>query len=159
MLNRLVGQRKMAKVSSSPGKTRSLNFFLVNDRFYFVDLPGYGYAKVARTVKESWVQLIGDYLEASRELVGLILLLDCRREPNAEDERLLGWLAAKGLPTLVVVTKVDKLSRDKANQKVRQIEDRYQAPTIGFSALNATGRKALVASILDLVDKNLNPER
>lgn len=154
LLNRIVGQRKMAKVSSTPGKTRSLNFFLVNERFYLVDLPGYGYAKVAKSVKETWGKLVGDYLETCSDLIGLILLLDCRREPNAEDERLMTWLADKSLPAMAVITKVDKLSGDKASQKVRQIEEKYNVPTTPFSSLKGIGRKSLVRSILDLVEQN-----
>lgn len=156
MLNRIVGQRKMAKVSGTPGKTRSLNFFLVNERFYLVDLPGYGYAKVAKSVKETWGKLVGDYMESCQDLIGLILLLDCRREPNAEDERLIAWLADKGLPALAVVTKMDKLGRNKGNQKVQEIEKRYQMPTLPFSSLSGVGRKELARSILDLVGQKPN---
>ncbi len=153
LLNRIVGQRKMAKVSSTPGKTRSLNFFLVNERFYLVDLPGYGYAKVAKTVKETWGKLVNEYLETCTDLIGLVLLLDCRREPNAEDRRLMDWLAEKGLPAMAVVTKVDKLSGDKASKRVRQIEEQYGLPATPFSSLKGIGRRNLVHSILDLVEQ------
>ena len=144
----------MAKVSSSPGKTRSLNFFLVNNHFYFVDLPGYGYAKVAKSVKENWTKLIQDYLATSPDLIGLIVLLDCRREPNQQDVELFEWLSQRGLPTLAVVTKVDKLNHDLSGRKVREIEKMFGAPTIAFSSINNTGRKALVSSILDLVQNH-----
>ncbi|MFH1685969.1 MAG: ribosome biogenesis GTP-binding protein YihA/YsxC [bacterium] len=151
LLNRLVDQRKMAKVSSSPGKTRSLNFFLVNNRFYFVDLPGYGYAKVALAVKESWTKLVQGYLDTSPDLIGLIVLLDCRREPNQHDVDLLDWLSRRGLPALAVVTKVDKLNRDQTVRKVAKVEKMFGVPTIAFSSVTNIGRKALVGSILDLV--------
>jgi GTP-binding protein len=152
LLNRIVGQRKMAKVSSTPGKTRSLNFFLVNNNFYLVDLPGYGYAKVAKSIKASWGKLVGEYLDNDKRLVGLVLLLDCRREPTPEDMELLEWLARREIPTLVVITKIDKLNRDQANRKIRKIEEQLELETIPFSIVSGIGKRDLLNSILDLVE-------
>ena len=151
LLNRLVGHRKMAKVSKSPGKTRSLNFFLVNERFYFVDLPGYGYARVSKTERASWGKLIEGYLHGSEPLVGLVLLLDCRREPSGEDHQLLSWLNESQLPTLIVVTKADKLSRDRVNRKLRQVESELGLPSIAFSSVSGEGKNELLAAIGDLI--------
>jgi GTP-binding protein len=151
LLNRLVGHRKMAKVSKSPGKTRSLNFFLVNERFYFVDLPGYGYARVSKTERAGWGKLIEGFLHGSETLAGLVLLLDCRREPSGEDHQLLSWLHESRLPTLIVVTKADKLNRDKVHRKLRQVENELGLPSIAFSSVSGEGKNELLAAIGDLI--------
>ena len=151
LLNRLVGHRKMAKVSNTPGKTRSLNFFLVNERFYFVDLPGYGYARVSKMERASWGKLIEGFLHSSETLAGLVLLLDCRREPTGEDQQLLSWLNESRLPTLIVVTKTDKLNRDKVNRKLRQVESDLGLPSIAFSSVSGEGKNELLAAIGDLI--------
>lgn len=146
----------MAKVSSTPGKTRSLNFFQMNDRYYLVDLPGYGYAKVSKSMKKDWQKLVGDYLEKSSTLIGLVLLLDIRREPNAEDEQLMAWLAARGVPVLIAVTKADKVKRSQVNQKVAQIEKEYGLPAIPFSIVSGLGKRELMGSIEALVNDSMH---
>lgn len=154
LLNRLVGRKGLAKVSSTPGKTRSLNFFRVNDQFYLVDLPGYGYAKVSKTVKATWGPLIESYLTTSEQLVGLILLLDCRRDPTPEDEQLLGWLAERQLPALMVLTKADKLTRDKLNRKMHQVERELGLSAIASSAVSGLGKTELVRAVHDLIEES-----
>ena len=149
----------MAKVSSTPGKTRSLNFFLMNDRYYLVDLPGYGYAKVSRGIKQQWQKLIGDYLDKSASLIGLVLLLDVRRDPNDEDKQLMDWLATKEIPVLVAVTKTDKVKRDQIKRKVETIEQEYGLPAIPFSIISGIGKRELMGSIESLVnDHKHKPE-
>jgi GTP-binding protein len=159
LLNRLVGIKKMAKVSSSPGKTRALNFFAINDRFYFVDLPGYGYAKVSKQLRAQWGEMIEEYLNRSDRLIGLVLLLDCRRDPTDEDYQLLQWLATRQIPALVAVTKTDKLNRDRTNRKVAQIEKAFGAAAIPFSAVTGTGRSELLAAIAALVNEQKEQKR
>ncbi len=159
LLNSLVGRKRLARVSATPGKTRSVNFFLVNDKFYFVDLPGYGYAKVGKKVRESWRQLMEDYLTCSPHLVGLILLLDCRRDLTDEDTRLVVWLADRGLPVLAVVTKSDKLSHDKVKQKVKKIQSQLGVAAIAFSALTGAGKRELLDSIRNLVAEHSKQTR
>jgi len=151
LLNQLLGQRKLAKVSSTPGKTRSLNFFLINEKYYLVDLPGYGYAKVPRSVKESWGKLIEDYLVNEERLIGLVLLLDCRRDPTEEDTKLIEWLEQRQVPVLVIVTKADKINRDQLNRKTRQVETELGAAVIPFSIKSGLGKNELVAAINELV--------
>jgi len=151
LLNRVVGRKKMAKVSSTPGKTRSLNFFLINRNYYLVDLPGYGYAKVSRTVRESWGKLVEGYLEKGPDLIGLVLLLDSRRDPTDEDRQLLGWLAARKLPAIVALTKTDKIKRDAVNRKVRQVQDELGLAAIPFSVVSGVGKNELLGTITDLV--------
>lgn len=156
LLNKLIGRRKLAKVSSTPGKTRSLNFFMVNERFYLVDLPGYGYAKVSRSMRASWGRLIQGYLEQTQQLIGLVWLLDCRREVNEDDMQLLGWLADRELPVLTVITKTDKVSREKVDRKIIETENQLGTPTLAFSAVTGQGRRSLVGSVLNLVESSGN---
>ena len=151
LLNKLVGQRKLAKVSSTPGKTRSLNFFLIDEQYYLVDLPGYGYAKVSRSLKDEWGRLIEKYLNSEKRLAGLIFLLDCRRDPGEEDFQLLEWLAERGLPVMVAVTKADKLGRDKLGRKIRRIEEELGLPSIPFSAVTGAGKEQLAGALRKLV--------
>ena len=152
LLNQVVGRKKLAKVSSTPGRTRSINFFKVNERFHLVDLPGYGYAKVSKTMRREWSELIEDYLTQGESLIGLILLLDCRRDPTPEDWQLIEWLAARQLPVMIVLTKSDKLTRDKLNRKVRQVESELGAAVLPFSIVSGLGKRELTDSILELVD-------
>ena len=128
LMNTLLGRKKLVKTSSTPGRTQTINLFSINDRFYFVDLPGYGYAKVPKAVRKSWGPMIENYLktrragaqtvpEASQGLCAVVVILDIRRLPNQGDHDLLAWLAHFEVPALVVLTKVDKL---KKNQQVKQ---------------------------------------
>jgi GTP-binding protein len=151
LLNCLVGQRKLAKVSATPGKTRSLNFFSIDEKYYLVDLPGYGYAKVARTIKDQWGKLIERYLNEETRLVGLIFLLDCRREPVGDDLQLLAWLSGRELPVMVAVTKADKLGSDKMSRKMRDLEHELGLPSIAFSAVTGMGKEELMNAVRRLV--------
>jgi len=128
-----------------------LNFYLINDRFYLVDLPGYGYAKVPKKVKAGWGKLIEDYLAKEKRLIGLVLLLDCRRDPTPEDLQLLGWLAARRLPALLAVTKADKINHDQLNRKVLQVENELNLPAIPFSVKSGLGKNELARAVVDLV--------
>jgi GTP-binding protein len=124
LLNTLLGRRRLAQTSSTPGKTRMLNFFCVNERLFFVDLPGYGYAKVAKELRNRWRDLVEPYLRGRKTLMGVICLADCRREPTQSDRQLLDWLDNHQIPSLLVLTKADKLSKLKASlalQKAQQI--------------------------------------
>jgi GTP-binding protein len=156
LLNQVLGVKRLAKVSSTPGKTRSLNYFLIDEKFYFVDLPGYGFAKVSKKMRDSWGQLIESYLTRSADLIGLVLLLDCRREPTPEDMMLLEWLSQRELPALVVVTKTDKLSKSKVSQKVGQVETEMGVHAIPFSIKTGVGKRELVSAVLDLVKQHRN---
>lgn len=153
LLNKLAGRRKIAKVSGTPGKTRSLNFFLVNNKFYVVDLPGYGYAKVSKKEHRSWGKLIEEYLGKCDDLIGLILLLDCRRDTSQKDMDLLDWLSNRGLPVLIVVTKTDKINRDKVNRKLKQIKKELGTGAVAFSTVTGVGKKTLTDSVFDLVQE------
>jgi len=120
LINRLLGRRKIAWVSRTPGRTQVLNFYLVNDRFYFVDLPGYGYAAVPSRVRETWGPMIEGYLKGRPTLRGVVLLLDGRHPPQAHDVATRAWLAQERIGHLLVLTKIDKVPRGKRAAHLRE---------------------------------------
>jgi GTP-binding protein len=143
-------RKKIAHVSGRPGKTRTVNFFRVNDRFYLVDLPGYGFAKVPVEVREGWRRLIEDYLEGPTGPVGVVHLLDIRRGATGLDLRMLEYLAELGLPTLVVLTKADKLGREKRKRAVQEVRERLGLDAeqlLPFSSKSGEGRDDLLRSL------------
>lgn len=152
LINRLLRRHKskIARVSAEPGKTRALNFYRVNDRFYLVDLPGFGYAKVPGKVRETWKDLIEDYLERERRLKGLVHLVDARHDPTGLDEEMIGYLASLGLPVLVVLTKMDKLKRSQRAGAVRATAEALEVEpeqVLAFSSKTGEGRDELLAAL------------
>ncbi|MCP4706195.1 MAG: YihA family ribosome biogenesis GTP-binding protein [candidate division Zixibacteria bacterium] len=156
LLNRLVNQKKLAKTSKTPGRTRLLNFFLIQDTYYFVDLPGYGFAKASKKDKNEWGRMVESYFQERKNLKGLILLLDCRREPNNDDLMLLNWLQSEDIAFTIALTKADKLGKNKLYSKVREIKKDFGIEPIPFSSLSGIGRKELWKWINDTVDSNEN---
>jgi len=155
LLNRLVKRKAFARVSRTPGRTREINFFLVNNQFVLADLPGYGYAKISKERKAEWRPLLEGYLGATTRLAGVVQLLDIRREPSDDDVSMLDFLAKLEIPTIVVLTKIDKLSSGavagRANEIVRGLMlDPDQ--TIAFSAVTHEGRNDLAAAVESLVE-------
>lgn len=156
LLNRLVRRKAFARVSHTPGRTREINFFKVNDAFVLADLPGYGYARISKARKAEWVPLIEGYLSASTELRGVVLLLDVRHDPSDEDRQMLDYLGELGTPTLIVLTKVDKLgARARAGQianmaAVLSVDEDQLVP---FSAETNEGRDELAAAVMSLVQQ------
>lgn len=145
---------KIAHVSSSPGKTQTVNFFRVNDRFYLVDLPGYGYARVPRDVQERWKALIEGYLGGDQGPRGVVHLVDIRRGPTDLDLQMLEYLAHIGMPTLVVVTKADKVKRQERTRSLARIRERLElepAQVLPFSAKTGEGREELLGALDALV--------
>jgi GTP-binding protein len=154
LLNRLVGRKKLARVSKTPGRTREINFFRVNDQFVLADLPGYGYAKVSKTQKAEWRPLLEGYIARTPQLAGVVQLLDMRREPSEDDAALLDLLAEQGMPTIVVLTKADKLSRKAAAERADSIARSLlldPTQTIPFSSVTGEGRDDLAAAIVSAV--------
>jgi GTP-binding protein len=137
-INRILGRRGLARTSSTPGRTQQLNFFAIDDRVVFVDLPGYGYAKVPEAVRAGWGPLVESYLEGRAALAGLILLIDVRRGFEDEEQRLLDFAAARDLPLLVIATKVDKLRRSERVQAERGFAA-APVPVVPFSAVSGEG--------------------
>jgi len=142
LINSLLGVKGLARTSSTPGRTQSINFFLINDEFYFVDLPGYGYAKASKENRRTWGQLIEKYLAEREQLMLSILIVDARHEPSPLDLQMKSWLQHSGIPYLVVTTKVDKLSaneRRKSRQRAEQILETERV--IPYSSLTGEGAK------------------
>jgi GTP-binding protein len=145
---------KIAHVSSTPGKTRALNFYRVNDDFFLVDLPGYGYAKVPESVRASWTELIEWYLGESGLVRGVVHLVDARHRPTKHDHRMVEYLAEVGLPTLVALTKTDKLKKREREQSITRtlealgLDDSQLVP---FSSKTGEGREVLLEALGELV--------
>ena len=155
LLNRLVRRKALARVSKTPGRTREINFFSVNDRFVLADLPGYGYARISKERKAEWWSLIDRYLRESPQLRGVVQLVDARHDPSEDDLRMFDFLADLGTPTLVVATKVDKLRRAEATARVGTLADALGVDAeqmIPFSAVTGQGRDELAAAIVALID-------
>lgn len=151
LLNRLVGLKRLAKTSKTPGRTRLVNFFLINEKYFFVDLPGYGYAKASENEKRQWGKLVNDYLENSDNLRAVCFLLDCRREPNADDLMMIDWLQENDIEYAIVLTKADKLSRSNLMKKKKEIEKIFKVTPIPFSSVSGIGKRELMKWIEDLV--------
>lgn len=155
LLNALVQRKALARVSQTPGKTREINFYRVNDRFLLVDLPGYGFARVSRAARAQWRPLIEGYLRASPGLRGVVQLIDARHDPTADDDRMLEFLAALGAPTIVALTKIDKLSRRVRGGRRDALRERLGLPddqVIAFSAVTGEGRDELAHAIEALLE-------
>ncbi len=154
LLNRLVRRKAFARVSNTPGRTREINFFKVNDTFVLADLPGYGYARIAKTRKAEWLPLIEGYLRLSTELRGVVLLLDARHDPSEEDRQMLEFLADIEAPTIVVLTKIDKLKPKERIERVDRIGKMLLLDAeqmIPFSAETNEGRDDLAEAVVSLV--------
>lgn len=148
LLNNLFGSKNLVKTSSTPGKTRALNFFLVDEQLICVDMPGYGYAQVPLSEKKQWATLIEQYLNTRSTLKALLFLFDIRRLPNEEDEQMLAWIRHRGLPTLLVLTKVDKVGQSERALQTRRITSRLKdIPYVHYSVTKNEGRKELIAKV------------
>jgi GTP-binding protein len=154
LLNRLVRRKAFARVSNTPGRTREINFFKVNDRFVLVDLPGYGYAQISKARKAEWLPLIEGYLRQAAALRGVVQLLDVRHAPSRDDLQMLDFLADVGVPTIVVLTKIDKLRPRELPERVRELSAELQLDEdqmIPFSAVSNAGRDELAEAVVALV--------
>ena len=158
LINGLLNRKALARTSSQPGKTQTINFYNVNDFMYLVDLPGYGYAKVPETEKAKWGKMIENYLHTSKKLQAVFLLIDIRHEPSANDKQMYQWILYQGYHPIIIATKMDKLNRSqipKAVKTVKQgLEAEKDAVVIPFSAQTKQGRE----EIYDLIDNLLAGE-
>jgi GTP-binding protein len=154
LINTLLHRKSFARVSQHPGKTREINFYRVNDQFYFVDLPGYGFARVSRSMRTQWARLIDGYLRGSVQLRGVVQLVDARHEPTPDDHHMLEALADIGVPTIICVTKWDKL---RPAERATRLTDTARALGVGeaqlvpFSVVTGMGRDELAEAIVALV--------
>ena len=155
LINLIVGRKALAKVSSSPGKTRTINFFNINDEFRIVDLPGYGYAKVSKAEAEKWGPMMEDYLSSRPDLLKVVQLVDIRHAPSAQDRQMYEYLQYYGLDGLVVATKADKVSRGEAAKNIavirRDLKLKKDDRVIPVSALNKTGTEEILAAMEEIL--------
>ena len=155
LLNALVNRKNLARTGSTPGRTQALNFFRVNDRFIFVDLPGYGYARVSLEVKKTWRGMVETYLRSRPNLEAVVVIVDIRRDLEEDDRSLMEWLKQEGKNVIPVLTKVDKLTRRERESRVRKMENDLsgivsQKPIL-FSAKTGEGRKEVWDRFLSLL--------
>lgn len=140
LANRILNRKNLVKTSSTPGKTRLLNYFLINELFYFVDLPGYGYAKVSKKERESWQRLIEQYLEQRETLHLVVQLIDARLAPQESDRMMVDYLRYFEIPFTLVATKVDKLKQKDRSKNLKRFKEAFDVDSlIQFSAVNGQG--------------------
>ncbi|MBK7174068.1 MAG: YihA family ribosome biogenesis GTP-binding protein [Bacteroidales bacterium] len=155
LINMLTGIGNLARTSADPGKTRLLNYFLIDESWYLVDLPGYGYARISKDKRKGWDAMVREYLESRESLFYTFLLIDSRLEPQAKDLRFLDWLGEKGLPCCIVFTKADKLSKNKLQHTIgafkAYIQEKWEElpPTFTTSSHNGAGKM----EILDFIEQ------
>ena len=160
LLNRLVHRKKFARVSNTPGRTREINFFKVNEQFVLVDLPGYGYARISKERRAEWKPLIESYLRGSHDLRGIVQLLDARHDPTPDDRRMLDYLAELRVPTIVALTKVDKLTPSQRGRRIAELSAELgldDEQLIAFSAVTGEGRNDLAEAIESLLSQSPQP--
>lgn len=147
LINALMNRKALARTSASPGKTQTINFYNINDAMYLVDLPGYGYAKVSQSVKEQWGKLIERYLQKSKQLKAVFLLIDIRHDPSANDKMMYDWIVHNGYQPIIIATKVDKLKRSQVQKHVKALKQGLEllagTQVIPFSAEIKQGREEI----------------
>ena len=155
LLNLITGRKALARVSGSPGKTRTINFYRCNDRFRIVDLPGYGYARVSKSESEKWGAMMDEYLQTREGLIVVAQLVDIRHEPTAQDIQMYEYLQYYGLSGLIVATKSDKISRNQLQKQMAMIRKKLNADKddviLPVSALNRTGHEELLSELDECV--------
>lgn len=162
LINLLTGRKKLAKTSVSPGKTRLINHFLINDEWYLVDLPGYGYAKVSKGERRKFGKLIENYISQRETLVNVMVLIDSRLKPQQIDLDFITWLGVNGVPFSIVFTKTDKpnqrdLSRNIRNFEAEMLKTWHEMPPVFMtSALNKSGREEILDYLESIIEKPLN---
>lgn len=147
LINALMNRKALARTSSQPGKTQTINYYNINDAMYLVDLPGYGYAKVPQKEKEKWGKMVERYLHTSRQLRAVFLLIDIRHEPSSNDRQMYEWVAYQGYEPIVIATKLDKIKRSQLQKQLKLIRTglNMKAGTeiLPFSALSKQGREEI----------------
>lgn len=161
LINLLTNNKKLAKTSGNPGKTRTINYFLINNSFYFVDLPGYGYAKVPKDLQESWGRMMEQYLIDREELKVIIVLVDIRHKPSKGDENMMEFIKHYDIPFIVVATKADKISRGQRAKYLKVIKeslDLDHSSIVPCSTLDRTGIEELLSKMDEFIEPGENNE-
>lgn len=144
LINGLLNRKSLARTSSQPGKTQTINFYKVNGDLYLVDLPGYGYAKVSNEIKAKWGRMIENYLHGSKQLKAVFLLVDIRHEPSANDKDMYQWIVAQGYEPVIIATKLDKIKRSQVQKQIKILKEGLKllpgTQLIPFSAETKQGR-------------------
>lgn len=155
-INSLLNRKSLARTSSKPGKTRTINFYNIEDRIHLVDVPGYGYAKVSKKEREKWAKMMDEYFSERDELMFVILLVDIRHEPSQQDIDMYQYLKYYELPVVVLATKQDKISKNKLQQHLARIENdlgmHEEDPLLAYSSVNHQGREEVWELIQDTYD-------
>ena len=153
LINSLLARKGLARTSNTPGRTQSINFFLINDQFYFADLPGYGYAKVSKSMRADWGKMAEDYLTHQDGLAICVQLVDARHEPSKLDRQLNDWLTHYHKPHIVVATKADKLSRNELQKSLKVIKKTFaESDVLPYSSQTGAGRDELWSRIQNAVE-------
>lgn len=147
LINALMNRKALARTSSQPGKTQTINFYNINEVMYLVDLPGYGYAKVSPSEKAKWGKMIEKYLHTSKDLKAVFLLVDIRHEPSANDKQMYDWILHNGYEPIIIATKLDKLKRSQVQKSIKAVREGLKLPKEGilipFSAETKQGREEI----------------
>ena len=161
LINALMNRKALARTSSQPGKTQTINFYNINEAMYLVDLPGYGYAKVSPSEKAKWGKMIEKYLHTSKDLKAVFLLVDIRHEPSANDKQMYDWILHNGYEPIIIATKLDKLKRSQVQKSIKAVREGLKLPKEGilipFSAETKQGREEIWALIDQLIEREQTP--
>lgn len=156
LINALMNRKSLARTSSQPGKTQTINFYNINHQLYFVDLPGYGYAKVSVSEKEKWGRMIERYLHRSKQLKIIFLLIDIRHEPGANDKQMYRWILDQGFTPVIIATKLDKINRSQKDKQIKLLKNGLQVVPetliIPFSAQTKQGKEEIYALLDSLLE-------
>jgi GTP-binding protein len=163
LINKICNKKNLAKIGSVPGKTRQLNYFLINEEFYLVDLPGYGYAKVPEQIRAGWRKLVEEYISERQNVNMVFVLIDARHEPTYLDELMVSWLEYYEIPYAVVLTKADKISKNKMEKQIYRSSkivnnDELCRDYIPFSIISGEGKSEILQLIKDALDNPKSKE-
>ncbi|MBQ4536722.1 MAG: YihA family ribosome biogenesis GTP-binding protein [Lachnospiraceae bacterium] len=157
LINALMNRKSLARTSAQPGKTQTINFYNINDELYFVDLPGYGYARVSEEIKAKWGKMIENYLKRSKQLKKVFLLVDIRHAPSENDRMMYDWVCSQGFEPIVIATKLDKIKRSQLQKQVKLIRETLKAKPgtviVPFSAETKQGRDEIYAILDDILEE------
>lgn len=155
LINGLLNRKALARTSASPGKTQTINFYNINKELYFVDLPGYGYAKVSKEIRDKWGKMIDRYLHSSKQLKAVFLLVDIRHAPGENDKTMYNWIVSSGYKPIIICTKLDKIKRSQQAKNVKLIKDTLNVESgtkiIPFSAVSKQGKEDIWGFIQEAI--------
>ena len=162
LINGLMNRKSLARTSAQPGKTQTINFYNINDQMYFVDLPGYGYAKVSEAEKAKWGKMIENYLHKSRQLKAVFLLIDIRHVPSANDRMMYDWILNQGFEPIIIATKLDKINRSQVQKHIKMVKEGLKVVkntiVIPYSAQTKQGREEIYELLDSYLEAGAEPD-